>query len=141
MASIKDWHPWHGTSPIITELKHIAPSIAFSVTFSRDPNFVWDGDGPDPRELGYEAYDIDVYARAIVKGEEVEGHHSLGGSYYKPGRFDPDVHGYLPQMLGDALDDVYEQLSGSVLAEEALQADLYLKYIMRKRWKAQQEPS
>lgn len=45
------------TSPeaIFTELKKIAPSIAFSVRREEDSNYRWDGDGPDPAEEGYVA--------------------------------------------------------------------------------------
>lgn len=99
------------TAPqVLAKLKKIAPHIAIKTVWSRDPHFRWDGDGPDPAEDGYLAYDVDVYARAIADGQVVEGRDSIGGSYSKPGQFDPEVNGYFLGLLGRALHDLWEQL-------------------------------
>lgn len=87
-------------------LKKVAPSISFSVFYTIDHNFRWDGDGPDPVDEGFDAYDVDVYARTVVDGDILEGRASLGGTYEKPGTKDPDIGGYLPQMLEEAVDEL-----------------------------------
>jgi hypothetical protein len=120
-------------SAILKELKGIAPSIAFGVDYEVDPNFVWDGDGPDPREEGFEAYDIDVSATAVEDGKMVVGHGYLGGSYERPGEFDPDIGGYLPQMLQEAVQDLATQVSGDLLAQ-ANAADKYLDEVLHLRY-------
>jgi len=108
----KSWSPKKGPRPgtqssepedVLAELKKIIPGVAISTAWDEDPNFRWDGDGPDPAEEGFVAYDVTVTARAIVAGEIVEGNDYLGGSYSKPGEHDPDVHGYFLQMLDQAL--------------------------------------
>ena len=99
-------------------LGQVAPSIAFSIEYTEDPHFQWDGDGPDPTDEGYVAYDVDVYARAIAGGETIEGRDSLGGTYDKPHKKDPNVGGYLIDMLGQALEDLMGQ--GSKLPSSTL---------------------
>src|SRR5262245_24213466 len=97
-------------SAILANLKKLCPNISFKTTWTPDPSFRWDGDGPDPVEEGYQAYDVDVYATVIVRGDTTEGRQSLGGSYSQPGHHDPDIHGYLPQMLEEALNDLRTQV-------------------------------
>ena len=64
---------------IFRKLKEIAPDIAFAVEWEEDPGFVWDGDGPDPRDEGYIPHDVRVSAKTIIHGEEYEGVEYLGG--------------------------------------------------------------
>jgi len=99
---------------MIAELKITRPDVVIEVTRERDEYFRWDGDGPDPEEEGFEAYDVDVTARCIRNGEMVEGRDSLGGSYYKPDEALGEVHGYLPQMIDEAL----EELNKTIAAKE-----------------------
>lgn len=109
---------------IFRELKRIAPNIAFSVDWTEDPNFKWDGDGPDPRDQGYLFYDVEVNAKTIIHGEEYEGKKYLGGVDGKPDEQDPDVHGYLPQMLQGAVADMIADLPDSMA-----QAHEVMKYL------------
>jgi hypothetical protein len=121
-------------SGLIKKLAKVAPSIHFSVVWEPDHSFVWDGDGPDPSERGYQAYDVAVYARAIVGGAHLEGVNYLGGSYSKPGKHDPNVHGYLNQMLDEALDELSKNMHvGYALSNEIKKAQALLK---REREKA-----
>lgn len=133
----REWSPRNPDPPekIFHELKRIAPSIVFSVSRTEDEDSKWDGDGPDPAEEGFVAYNVEVTAMAIVKGEEIEGVTYLGGSYDKPGEQDPDIHGYLPQMLDDALDDMVGTLSG-LLLRQAKAAKKYLRDAMKRRYDA-----
>lgn len=121
-------------SGLIKKLAKVAPSIHFSVVWEPDHNFRWDGDGPDPTERGYQAYDVAVYARAVVGGEHLEGVNYLGGSYSKPGKHDPNVHGYLNQMLDEALDELGRKVRvGNEISLEIVKAQALLK---REREKA-----
>lgn len=113
----KDWRPGLPGEQLLRKMKEVAPHIHFSVEFTPDPYFRWDGDGPDPAEEGYQAYDVDFFARAITKGNIVEGQASLGGHYAKPGEFDMDVSGYLPQKLEEAAAELRRYVSGSLLKE------------------------
>lgn len=99
---------------IFSDLKRVAPLIAFNTEWEEDPSFVWDGDGPDPAEDGYVAYDVDVYARAVVDGVLAEGRDSLGGSYTMPDKKDRMVSGYLPDMISRAADELAGMTSGAI---------------------------
>jgi len=117
----------------------LAPQIAFSVEYNIDPNFQWDGDGPDPRDDGYDPYDVDVFARAIVDGQTVAGQNSLGGTYEKPGEWDKDIGGYLPQMLDEAIDDLLQNnhsLPKNIIAQ-ASKVQKYLKDYMHRSYEKQ----
>jgi len=133
---------------ILFRLKRLAPSIAFEVSHERDENFVWDGNGPDPQDEGYVAYNFDVTASAIVKGETVKGESTLGGSYNLPAEIDPDIHGYLPQMLREAGLALISRLTSlrfapaevpipTILKAEAKLAVEYLDRVLRLRYAAQ----
>lgn len=80
------------------------PNHAFTVDWEEDPFDIWDGDGPDPEESGYTAYNVTVTATAIHDGKLVTGKAYLGGCYSKDGgKDDPEVGGYLPQLKEEAL--------------------------------------
>lgn len=96
---------------ILELLRKIAPNIVFSVLWTPDDDFEWNGDGPDPAENGLYAYDVDFSAKTIVDGNFVTGRSSLGGCYSKPGEFDPDVHGYLVQNLLEASEELAVELN------------------------------
>lgn len=127
--------------PIAADLRKIAPSISFSVELSEDHNYRWDGDGPDPAEDGYVPYDVDVTAKAIVDGDEIVGRASLGGHYQKPGEPDPEIGGYLPQMLQEAADELLKEIptgrSRAGIRMEAREASTYLTRLMRALYDAQ----
>ena len=133
MASVHDWSP---KRPELSLLRTVAPSLLFSVRWDEDDNFLWDGEGPDPREEGYIPHDVTVVAEAIVNGELREGKAYLGGVYEKFGKRDPDIHGYLLQMLYDALKDLMPELPSALLSE-AREAGKHLKELMRKSYEAQ----
>jgi hypothetical protein len=128
-------------SKIFAKLRSIAPSILFQVKWEEDRYFRWDGDGPDPRERGYDPHDVDVSATAIVKGQEVQGEASLGGVYDKPDKKDPDIHGYLPQMLEEAASKLSDSLPGGSgrLIDEVQAACEYLKRVLKLRYQAQRK--
>ncbi len=127
---------------MLQKLKELCPSIVFSISREIDEDEIWDGDGPDPKEDGYEPYCIDVEAVAIIDGDFVEGVAYLCSSYYQDDEPIGDAHGYLPQLLKDAVIDLNKQLlgKGSEQMEAATQcevAEVYLKSVMQERYKEQ----
>lgn len=127
-------------SPLFAQLTAIASAIAFSISYERDDSFRWDGDGPDPREEGFDVYDVTVSASAIVNGTLVIGSDSMGGHYEKPDERDEDLGGYLPQMLDEAAADLARALgkSGCVdLLAQIESARAHLKTEMHRRYEEQ----
>jgi hypothetical protein len=125
---------------LLAVLRSAAPNVAFSVTAEYDPNFRWDGDGPDPEDEGFEAHDVTVAAKAIVAGEELEGEAYLGGHYLKDGEPLGDLGGYLPQMLEEAARELAGQLEmprDTVLAGQLADAIALIKGEMRARYDEQ----
>lgn len=135
-SSPKDWSPLdqYGPRKIFETLEKIAPGIAFDVEWEEDQFFDWDGAGPDPREEGFVPHDVDVYARAIQRGDLKEGRESLGGAYDKPDELDPDIHGYLPQMLDGALEQLETKVTND-LHKQVQAARKYLKEVSQARYK------
>jgi hypothetical protein len=124
---------------VFAGLRKVAPSISFAVSWTEDPHYHWDGDGPDPGYDGFVAYDVDVYARAILGGKMVEGRQSLGGVYERPEHYpdyDPDIHGYLVQMLEEALEDLQKGMRGAQ-HQQVRKAREYLKRVLKHNYEAQ----
>lgn len=124
---------------IFRELKRIAPNIAFAVEWTEDRNYEWDGDGPDPRDKGYLFYDVEVSAKTIIHGEEYVGREYLGGVDGKEDEQDPDVHGYLPQMLREAVQDLMKDLPDTM--SQAGKAERYLTEVLQDRYHNQNKRS
>jgi len=122
---------------ICERLKRIAPNVVFQSSRDPDQTFRWDGDSPDPSEEGYLPYDVTVTARAIVRGELIEGNAYLGGSYYKPDEPIGSIHGYLPQMLQEAAAELL-RITPASLGRQLKGAIGYLTDLMRREWQAQQ---
>jgi hypothetical protein len=119
---------------IFKKLAQIAPSIHFDVKYDRDPHFRWDGDGPDLREEGFEAYDVTVSAHTIVGGSSRVGTQYLSGHYDIPGRHDRDLGGYLPQMLEEAVDELRKKRLPEPVATQARNAQEYLRQVFKTRY-------
>jgi hypothetical protein len=123
---------------IYTELRALAPSVAFFASSAPDPDFDWDGDGPDPAEEGMMAVDVTVTALAVADGAEVTGEAYLGGHYLYPNEEAGDIGGYLPQKLAEAADHLVEQLPPlSPLRHELAAVRAFLDREMRDRYDRQ----
>ena len=94
----------------IEALRASLPDVAITVTREEDPYFVWDGDGPDPIENGFEPCNVTVTASTIHHGELIQGKSTLGGSYFEPDEPCADIHGYLPQMVEEAVEELDAEL-------------------------------
>ena len=129
-------------SEIADRLAILAPCIAFSVSREIDPHYRWDGDGEDPCDAGFDAYDVTVTATAILDGRIAEGDNRLGGSYFLPDEPTGDIHGYLLQMLQEATQDLCDTLArrGGYHGERLTQLAHvrgYLREAMRAAYEAQ----
>jgi hypothetical protein len=91
---------------LIERLRVERPDVAIVVSRTIDMNFQWDGDGPDPAEDGLEPYDVEVAAITIRRGVVYEGTDHLGGSYFAHDEPIGEVHGYLKQMVLEALEEL-----------------------------------
>ena len=92
---------------LLDSLREKRPDIAVTVEWEIDHSFKWDGDGPDPEEEGLFPHDVVVTATAIRNGKIVEGYAYLVGCYSPfGGPHCPDIHGYFPQMLEEALSEL-----------------------------------
>lgn len=99
---------------LMANLGRHAPEVRLDVTWDRDPYYSWDGDGPDPADDGYLAHDVTASARAIIGSAtpiHFSGSSCMGGCYDKPGALCPDIHGYLPQMLLEAVEELRDEVA------------------------------
>jgi hypothetical protein len=90
----------------LEQLRAHDPGVAIVVSRQPDPSFVWDGDGPDPVEDGFSAYDVTVQAIRVLDGRRIIGEAHLGGSYYRLGEPTGEINGYLPQMIDEAVHEL-----------------------------------
>ena len=95
------------------------PETSFTVSAVIDEDSTWDGDGADPVEYGFSPFIVTVTASRISKGQLIEGHSHLGSSYVEeasdfndPNKLiDFEIHGYFPQMLQEAFQELTTQLA------------------------------
>lgn len=125
----------------LAHLRTIAPSVAITVSREIDEHELWDGEGPDPREDGYQPYCVDVTSRIILDGEIVEARESLCSSYYLDDEPIGEAHGYLPQMLQESLkrlrSDNDDVAFPAYILKELGEANIYLKRVMRESYEKQ----
>jgi len=108
---------------IIAQLARLAPHVHIATEWQEDHYFAWDGDGPDPTTYGYYPHDVTVTAMKIDRGKLLEAESCLGGSYSEPGGpHCPDCHGYFPQMVEEALEELREPAAAG-LVRRLMQAD------------------
>ena len=132
---------------IFDRLRQLAPRVVFSIGWEVDQFEQWDGEGPDPKDEGMEAYVATVYAKTIVQGKLIEGSKALSSVYDFPDKKDRDIHGYLPQMLDEAAEDLGEEVvSADIPAEQAdvldaqlVQVRLYIELVMKRIYEEQRK--
>lgn len=130
---------------IYTELKRLAPNVCFGTSKSLDDMTTWDGEPENNPSDTMSPYNIDVYAKTIIGGVEVEGTSSMGGTWMEPDEEIGDIGGYLPQMLEDAAANLKMEIgdqagvsSYRIRITDQLDAVIaFLKNEMRMRYDAQ----
>jgi len=89
----------------LERIREERPDIAITISWEHDPHYVWDGDFPLDEDC--EPYDVTVTANKIVNGKLIQGNAYLVGCYSKDGgKDDPEIGGYLPQMIKEAIEEV-----------------------------------
>jgi hypothetical protein len=123
---------------IYAGLKEFAPNVVCCSHAELDDGFVWDGDGPDPTEEGYYPHTVYVTVKAIANGEIVEGVAALGGSYYQHDEPLDDIHGYLPQMLQEAVAELEDKLARDhPVVHELRVVQMFLRRELERRYQEQ----
>ncbi len=96
---------------LLAALAKVAPSISIETIWSHDE----DADGSFFADNGQDADDFtawqsEVKASAIIAGKLVSGSAYLGGTWEKfgdhPAKSNPEISGYLPQMIEEALGEL-----------------------------------
>jgi len=102
--------------PIIAALASIAPALNIRTEWEHDsdsrfselqaPGCCFENEDPED----WQAWQSQIIATAICGGSLVTGHAYLGGTWEKwgedPAKSNPDISGYLPEMIGEALEDL-----------------------------------
>lgn len=127
-----EWHPKDSLSAeaVIKELKVIAPSFCFEAQWDRDESYC--------DAQGCYLHDVVVTVYGISKGDLYFGASRIASIHAKPEDEDPDIHGNLPQMVEDALEDIpWESFPNSVQAE-LKKASKYIHSVIVRRGERQQ---
>lgn len=98
---------------LINRLRLSRPDIAIDVKWDYDEHYVWDGDGPEER--GLFPFVVTVTAMTIRDGRVIKTHDCIGGCYSPVhpslnGPHDPEVHGYLFDLVSVAMADMDKEL-------------------------------
>jgi len=98
---------------LIQKLNEIAPSIAIETIWSQDTNASWRDAGDwtkGQQAKNWFPWQSEVRATAISNGKLITGHAYLGATWERrgkdPAESNPDISGYLPQMIWKALDEL-----------------------------------
>jgi hypothetical protein len=110
---------------LLARLAALAPSISIQTIWEHDTDLhdirKYCDMPPDTCPADWQAWQSEVRAVAIVGGKEVSGSAYLGGTWERatdhPAKSNPEISGYLPQMIQEALQELRPQLSGPVAAE------------------------
>ena len=89
----------------IEKLRQARPDVAITIGREIDDDAVWEFDDPQPDDA--RAYVWEVTAYTIKDGKIYSGTSYLGCSWYNDpahAKVDSDIHGYLPQMINEAVD-------------------------------------
>lgn len=133
------------TTLLLERLAAVAPQIAIETIWQYDHDEPWEGDwtkGED--QADWQCWQSEVRASAICAGQLIEGSAHLGGTWEKygdcPSRTNPDISGYLPQMIDEALDELKLQCpKAGNTSRQITKAISLLKTEMRERYEAQRK--
>ncbi len=118
---------------LLARLAVLAPSVSIETIWEHDtdihPDIRKDCDMPadtDPDD--WQAWQSEVRASCIVAGALVSGSEYMGGTWEKfgddPAESNPEISGYLPQMIEAALEELGRQLPAKHPASAEIAAAL-----------------
>ena len=97
---------------VIEDLRLARPGCAVTVDWVQDVDYIWDGDGPDPADLGMVANRVTVRATEVQDGRIYTGEAYMFGVYEPLGGALPeDVHGYIGDLVAEAVSELDAELS------------------------------
>lgn len=116
---------------LLAQLATLATSVSIETIWSHDtdihPDIRKDCDGfenEDPDD--WQAWQSKVKASAIVGGKVITGHAYLGGTWQKfgddPAKVNPEISGYLPQMIEEALRELGTQTTDLTVCNQVIAA-------------------
>ena len=134
---------------LIDALKRIAPQMTVEVIWEPDPDGEWFEENGNVRN--YECWQSEVKVQIQLNGEFFDGNAYLGGTWENkgdhPSESNPNISGYLPQMIEEAIDELiksvpaaqYQETEEELRTGEAvLAAKKFVKDQMRLSYDAQQ---
>jgi hypothetical protein len=99
---------------LLARLAQVAPSIAIKTIWGHDTDARWDIEDPTLDPGDFTAWQSEVRASAIANGRHVSGNAYLGGTWERfgdnPAKSNPEISGYLPQMIQKALQNLRPSL-------------------------------
>lgn len=130
---------------IIHELNKLAPDITFETEWEPDlccQDIRQDCQGFDDEDPdNWQAWQSEVRATCIQDGKKVSVSTYLGGTWEKAGddpqESNPDISGYLPQLLEEAATELGGQLYSSRLRGQCDAAATFLKTELQSRYNEQ----
>lgn len=117
---------------IFQGLRKIAPDIAFSLYWAKTdpvPILMTQEALDEMLRAGYREYVVEASALTVLDEEVIEAKSYMTGFFYRPGELDPDLDGFLPELLLRATRD----LSVKVDFRQAEEAVKYLEKVRRAR--------
>jgi hypothetical protein len=114
------------TAQLLEEIAILAPSVAVEVRWEKDRDADWKDlpDECDPDD--FECWQSEVVASAVISGKLVSGSDALCGTWMRygehPAKYNPEISGYFPQMLKQALIDLGMQVKCPSVARQILNA-------------------
>jgi len=140
ITQTRDKHP----ARLLNKLVEYCPNIAVTVKWEHDPDAESDWGAEWTKGLrrsAWQPWQSDVCVTIIAGGKLLEGHAYMNGTWEKakihPSKSNPDISGYLPQMVEEALDEIAEQglsmlgtmaYAAILTAQEIVKAELQLRY-------------
>jgi hypothetical protein len=132
---------------LLTEIEKLAPSLVVVTYWELDEEYKWE---PALTAQGLEeedfcAWEVEVRITGIAEGRFHTGSGWLSGCLLEwgvsPSTGDPEVGGYFPQLLREALEDLLQWHARLPLDTREQMAALlnYVNKYMHEEWEAQQK--
>lgn len=110
----------------LATVRALCPSVCIEAIWSADANAKWDIEDDSLDRDDFTAWQSEVRASAIIAGQMLSGSAYLGGTWEKfgdnPNESNPEISGYLPQMLEEALRELGRQTTDLQICNQVIAA-------------------
>jgi hypothetical protein len=126
-------------------LATVTSSISIVTLWEHDPDCgpvskECDGFAPEEDD-GWQAWQSEICATAILESEEIEGSAYLGGTFEKagdnPAESNPEISGYENQMTQEALEELRDRCTGGTAQAGVILLEIEAALAMLKRESAE----